>query len=759
MMANENKDLPGDSESPVEKTLKINIDDVLGTSPAVQARLKELEDEKARKAAAKEAADKATPVVDAEALEAKLEAKLQHEKIARAASESGSKSFVELLNADLSWETLRQVMTYEIPTPFSNSGPANLADMALSEGWVTEAQLDDLKRSQKIASDQIGQIMVERGLITNEQLAEAQVHKSRTGQPLWRTLMQLRMLVPEDVSNMLRSDFTLPFGQRPKTPFYEWLVANDRITLEQLDDAWSKAKEEETDFLTYLRQADLLTDQDIAEAMAKVNEVAYDSLETVVEIAPRLLRLVPASVLLRYHALPYRIEDKSLYIAFADENNLQDMQRLGLMLEYEVVPVIAPRGKLSELIAEFVPKEHTDFAVGNEEDLERLEKSGKVMPAVEMLTVVLRGLIRSEATDIHFEPQRTSVRIRYRVDGILHDIMSVSPAIGLRMATRVQNLAGMYMGNSTLPLDGHLTMVIDEQELQFRVSSIPAIHGVKLAMRLVQSDLAFCNFEPLGMEIEHRRLLNDILNAPNGIILTTGPTGSGKTTTLYACLNVMDCFTNNVMTIEDPVEYDVAGVSQIQVNNKTGLTFSVGLRAMLRQDPDIIMIGEIRDQETADIAVRAAMTGQLVLSTLHANSAPAAVNSLLHLGVRPFLLSSALRGIVFQRLVRRICEDCRESYAADEATVIELGLTPGEPVTLYRGKGCASCFQTGYKGRTGVYEILEVNEEFRQAVAESAPPKRLAHAAARAGMLSLREHAVKLVLAGVTTVDEMATIC
>lgn len=745
----------------VEETSKMDVNQLLGDNDAVRQRrdeyLRQRDEEQRARAAARELArseaSKADPErVKAEAADAKAAA------VQKTMRESQSASLVELLNRDVSWASFKDVLNYEIPSPFTSNHNADLADVALSEGWVTPAELENLKRHQEALGDSFGTILVERGMITEAQLAEAQAYKKRTGQPLWRTLMQLKMVGPEQIAEVLHSDLALPFGSLPNTPFHVYLMDHGVVQRDKLEQAWVAARDKKVEFKRYLRERKLLTDKQIAEALAFTLETPYESLDDVVEIPPRLLRLVPASVLLRHQALPYKVEGKKLYVAFAEEHNLKDMQTLGLLLDYELAPVIAPRDRLQVLINTFLPRDKSDLAVGSEAELQELEEAGHMLSAVDLLNVVLRGLVRSTATDIHFEPQRDSVRIRYRVDGLLHDVMSVNPIVGRKLSTRIQTLANMYVGQAQLPLDGHLTIDVDGQELQFRIATVPGVHGVKLAMRKVQTDLAFCNFETLGMTVEHRRLLSEILDSSNGLVLTTGPVGSGKTTTLYACLNVMDCFVHNVMTIEDPVEFDVAGVTQIQVNTKQGFTFSIGLRALLRQDPDVLMIGEIRDDETAEIAVRAAMTGQLVLSTLHANSAPAAVNALLHLKIRPFLLASALRGIVFSRLVRRICTHCSESYEADLPTKLEIGIDPKETLVLKRGKGCSHCFNTGYHGRTGVYELLKVGDAFREAVASHSPPSELEATALRDGMLRLSDHAMQLVRDGVTTVDEMQRI-
>ena len=396
------------------------------------------------------------------------------------------------------------------------------------------------------------------------------------------------------------------------------------------------------------------------------------------------------------------------------------------------------------------------MAYGEEEG--NLEDTTIFGIAVELLTVIVRGVLKSSGTDIHIDPQKESARVRYRVDGVLHDVMTIDPSAARKVVSRIKSLANMDVTNRHVPQDGHLIININEKSHNFRISTLPTIFGEKVAMRLVQSDMAFSSFEQLGLNKDQRKMLKSILSLPNGLVVTTGPVGSGKTTTLYSCLNAMDCFKKNIVTIEDPVEYDVTGVNQVQVNVKRDVSFAIGLRSILRQDPDVIMVGEIRDEETAEIAVRAAMTGSMVLSTIHANSAPTCISSFIQLGVKPYLVSHALSGIIFQRLVRRICASCKESYEATKADKRELGLNEHDDVKLFKGKGCADCLHTGYKGRIGIYEILQVDDVFRQAVVDNPSMENLKRAAQHANMLTLREHAIEQVVAGTITLDEMMRI-
>ena len=418
-----------------------------------------------------------------------------------------------------------------------------------------------------------------------------------------------------------------------------------------------------------------------------------------------------------------------------------------LTLDHRVRSVLVPRDQLMALLdrvldsaVDLPPEQVTDTS------------------AARILDLILRGLIRCRGTDVHFEPQRSSTRVRYRVDGRLHDMMTLDPPTARRLAARVMTLADMNVTEKHRPQDGHLTYKLDDTDCDVRIASVPCNHGQKLALRRVQAHMAHCSLEQLGMGKSQRQAMDAVMSEPNGLILVSGPVGAGKTTTLYSCLSCLDCLANNIMTIEDPIEYELPGGAQIQVNERLELTFASGLRAILRQDPDVILVGEIRDEETAQVAVRAAMTGQLVFSTLHANSAATAVTSLLNLDVPPYLVSQAVTGVVFQELLRKVCPECQYDVELTEFMRRELGLAADDRRKLSRGRGCKHCLQTGYSGRVGAYEILHVDEAFRDVIIRQPTSHELNDAAEKAGILSLRAHATQLVLNGVTTFDEMQRV-
>ncbi len=668
-----------------------------------------------------------------------------------AGDKAAKRGFYELLKQDVSWKAIKDVMTYEIPI-FGEASDDDIAEVLVQQGYVSHEQLEELKTHSDVIGDSVGQALVDRDIITADQLRDAKELKEATGQPLYRALMHLKLAVPQDLVDVLTAPIQLPFGNRVDDEFTRWIISNGIATEERLDEAWRESRERGEEFRNHLLQVGILSEEEYAKAVAHEADVPFDDLSGVYDIPDKLTHMLPAFLLRRHRALPYKLEDNKLFIAFPESHNVRDFEKLGLMLNFETQPVIAPQSTHAELVATYLPKD-SEAATS-----EILPDDGPVQPAVELLTAILRGLVRSTGTDVHIEPQRESIRVRYRIDGILHDVMTLTPDTAHRVVSRVKSLAQMDIAQRHLPQDGHVVLPVLDRPRNFRIATIPTVDGEKLAIRLVQSDLAFSSFGQLGMNAEQQELVDEILAMPNGLVLAGGPVGSGKTTTLYSFLNSMDCFAGNVVTIEDPVEYELAGVTQIQVNARRDLTFAVGLRAILRQDPDVIMVGEIRDDETAEIAVRAAMTGSLVLSSMHANSATTAIYSLIQLGVRPYMVGLATSGIIFQRLARRVCNFCREAYPATAADRLELEAGPDEELMICRGTGCAKCLHTGYHGRTGVFEILKLNDQYREAIAAEPSLTNLAEAAAEAKMISLREHAAQLVRKGVISIEEMTRI-
>jgi type IV pilus assembly protein PilB len=375
---------------------------------------------------------------------------------------------------------------------------------------------------------------------------------------------------------------------------------------------------------------------------------------------------------------------------------------------------------------------------------------------VRLVSSIIQQGIKLGASDIHIEPLDNSTRVRLRIDGVLQNHMNISAAAQSALITRLKILSNMNIAEHRIPQDGRIETIIDGIQVDLRLSVLPTVTGEKVVIRILGGIGSMLHRSDLGLSGNNERIFNDILKSPHGIILVSGPTGSGKTSTLYTILSEFNKEGSNIITVEDPVEYRVPGINQVQVNNKAGLTFASGLRSILRQDPDIIMVGEIRDSETAQIAVRAAITGHLVLSTIHTNDAASTVNRLINMEVEPFLVSSGVTGIIAQRLVRKICPKCTEEYKPSKYEIEMLGLP--ENVKLHRGAGCNSCSHTGYKGRTAIHEIIAMTKDLRVLIDKDATSDQIRDAAIKDGTITLQESCIKLVKDGITTFDEMLRV-
>jgi len=426
----------------------------------------------------------------------------------------------------------------------------------------------------------------------------------------------------------------------------------------------------------------------------------------------------------------------------------------------------AQTGGLAEVLSEM------DAAVGDVEvvegedeqwakaDIFELKESADEAPVVRLINMILVDAIRRGASDIHLEPYEKVFRVRFRIDGVLHEIMTPPKRLEAALTSRVKIMSNLDIAERRLPQDGRIKLRYNQREIDFRVSTLPTIFGEKTVMRILdkdalQLDLALLGFDPWSLEQFTRAI-----NQPYGMILITGPTGSGKTTTLYSAIHTINSPDVNIMTAEDPVEYNLKGVNQVQINEGIGRTFAAALRSFLRQDPDIILVGETRDLETAQIGIRAALTGHLVLTTLHTNDCPSTVARLLDMGIPPFLVSSALTLILAQRLGRKICKDCKQPYDADEETLVPYGHVPQGlgKIQLYKGKGCKSCSFTGMKGRVAIYEVMPISEKIREMTLRNAPTADIRDMALSQGMKTLRQNALQKVLEGVTTVEEVLRV-
>lgn len=484
----------------------------------------------------------------------------------------------------------------------------------------------------------------------------------------------------------------------------------------------------------------------------------------------KLYQNVPYSFVKKNVTLPVDEENDTIIVAVADPLNLDPLEELRLMLNCEIKTVYAPKevimaainecynreeGAASELIATM--KERSEEGKEEFEVYDLLDKSREQSPVIKLLNLILTEAIHQRASDIHFEPLETGLRVRYRIDGALQNRHAPPQEYQAQILTRVKVMAKMDIAEHRLPQDGRIKLKMGRREIDFRVSTIPIAYGERIVLRILDRGNVILGMDRLGILPNVFEELKRLISIPEGIVLVTGPTGSGKTTTLYSVLFELYSEDTNIMTIEDPVEYNLKGIAQIGVRPKINLTFAKGLRHILRQDPDIIMIGEIRDIETAEIAIQAALTGHLVLSTLHTNDAPSAITRLVDMGIVPYLLSSCVVGILAQRLVRTICAECKQSYDPTDRELQSIGLERKDLLHghLFRGEGCQECFGSGYKGRHGLHELLTVNNAIKKQIVKSPDAVELRQIALDTGMISLLTHGAELVREGMTTIAEV----
>ncbi len=502
----------------------------------------------------------------------------------------------------------------------------------------------------------------------------------------------------------------------------------------------------------------LITEEDLYSALSEIYNVPYVNLEDI-SIDPEVVKLVPEHISRRYKLIPIKLNGDKIVVAMSNPVNIYALDDVRIITGREVEPVIASEGQINQALDKIytIQKglEETLLNIAPEE--EETETTVEVLedeaPVVRLVNLTITQAVQEGASDIHIEPTESDVKVRFRVDGVLYDVMSPPKKIFPTLVARIKILANMDIAERRLPQDGRFRVTSQGKIIDFRVSTLPTIHGEKIVLRLLDRSAPLIGLEKLGFTEEVLKKFDWLIQRPYGMILVTGPTGSGKTTTLYSALAKINTPEKNIITVEDPVEYQFPRINQVQVNTKVGLTFASGLRSILRQDPDIIMIGEIRDRETAEIAVQAALTGHLVLSTIHTNDSAGAIARLMDMGIEPFLISSSVIGILAQRLARRICSRCKVPKQPTEEEMKVLML--GENDILYEGKGCEACRHTGYKGRIGIFELLIIDDEIRSMIVDKIPANMIRETVVKKGMKTLWEDAKLKVKNGITTYSEI----
>ncbi len=628
--------------------------------------------------------------------------------------------------------------------------------------------MPELNDSSDTAED-----LVKQQIITKADLAEARKREELSGTPWYRQLVQMKKLNFDTVNDVLQYEFHSRSERQKHSRLGTTLVEGGILSEDELSSALALQKRSGKLLGTVLLELGLITAEDTGRALAK--QYGLEFVEVSKARSERMaLDLVPESMAKQKAFIPVRLEGDRLTVLISGPQMPARLKDVGVLLG---VRVHAQMTAVDDLVAEVearygggksgrspdraepaaagrqievkegsgeeryvsgaettghvTDEEVEDMNVQYEDEPRRFEeiaREARGVPVVKLVSTIIEGAINSGATDIHLDPQDPEMRVRYRIDGVLHDVMSIPEDIENAVVSRLKILADLDITETRHPQDGHMSLQVAEAEFDVRVSTLPTFLGERIVLRLLDQSSVLAGLRDLGLEAEDEKTLRRIVEQPYGMILVTGPTGSGKTTSLYSCLNEMDVMTESIVTLEDPIEYQLSGINQVQIEADIDLTFASVLRASLRQDIDVLLVGEIRDPETARIAIRAAMTGHLVFSTLHTNDAPEAITTLRNMDIPSYLISSALTAIVAQRLVRQVCPDCKTTYAPSK-TLLKSVKLPETTKRLSRGKGCENCYHTGYRGRTGIFEVLEVTDPIRKMIAADEPVEKIVKAA------------------------------
>jgi len=568
-----------------------------------------------------------------------------------------------------------------------------------------------------------------------------------------------------------------PIEQLKSRPLGRVLIKMGKITRDKVHKALSVQKESATAVPIGQVLLDLgyITDKDLNLGLAFQLGMVYIDLANI-DIADNIIGQITAQMAMTYRVLPVDYEESSntLVIAMDTASNFRATDDLRTLLGFNIKAMITDTDQLEQALGRYYSGKaesigdligelsEDDFLAefkdrGESIDLNELRELADSNPVKRLLNLVLLQAIRDKASDIHFEPFETEFKMRYRIDGVLYEMIPPPRHIAVALSSRLKVMANLDIAERRMPQDGRIPLVVQGRPVDLRVSVLPTMFGESVVLRVLDRAQVQLDLDLLGLLPEEIDTFRRLIGKPNGIVIVTGPTGSGKTTTLYSALSELNKVESKLITTEDPVEYDIDGIIQVQIRSEIGLTFSRCLRSILRQDPDIILVGEIRDLETAQIAVQASLTGHLVFSTLHTNDAPSSVARLLDLGLEPFLITATMEGIVGQRLVRKVCNNCRTAFQPTEEALMELELTPEKVAgkQFYYGKGCDYCNNTGYKGRMGLYEIMELDDDLREAIMQRASTNILRDKALKKGMGTLRESGITAIFEGMTTLEEV----
>ena len=552
----------------------------------------------------------------------------------------------------------------------------------------------------------------------------------------------------------------------------ELLLARGLINEEQLEEALFQASERGRSVSRVLIELGFLHEADLVMILAEQIGLEFIDLAEA-HIDASAVAMVPESTARKHTCIPVELDDDGrLVLAMADPNNVVAVDDIRAFTKRDVKVVVATKAEVVGAIsrhyridrtAETLAEEAAAEKEAEDKTLEAITASAGAQdaPIIKLVNLLITQAVNDRASDIHIEPDERTLRVRFRIDGVLHEVMNPPKSVQAGITSRLKIMAEINIAERRIPQDGRISVVVQGKQIDIRVATLPTVHGEKIVLRLLDKSSVLLQLQDLGFQPDNFYRFEESFTKPYGMILVTGPTGSGKSTTLYATLNILNSDEVNIITVEDPVEYQLAGVNQVQTNVKAGLTFASALRSILRSDPDIVLIGEIRDRETAQISIEAALTGHLVLSTLHTNDAPSALTRLTEMGIEPFLVASSLDCVLAQRLARRLCERCKEPYAPTEEELVsaKLRFDPSEELpTLYRPVGCTACGRTGYRGRLAVHEIMTVTEDIERMVTENASSEDIGKVARSQGMLTLRDDGMEKVRQGVSSIEEILRV-
>lgn len=708
---------------------------------------------------------------------------------------SDGKSLGEILTSDaLSLKTYRDLLTMEIKLPF---GKSRRREIQLAMGQPVRISYQEMQTIlNKYKPDpQVLIQLIHRDNLISDEVAEAALDIiQRLGEDCYNALLEREIITPEIIARVVeKSDNELSRINRI-TLALEILKYNKVLNDKEASEIRARYEETNTPIAEILPTVKNLKPADILDIILKGMYLPMVNLRET-KIDKETVLALPEAFVRRELFLPLGIEEKRIISAMPDPLLMRLADTVSILTGKYVLPYFAPQEEVMNKIIKVLSPERKEpveatpvpaetIVYGKEETkvtpprkktgeeklpeetegvvarvgeprLRRIQTLVDSQSTVQLANSLIEFAIATRATDIHLEPMRDGLRVRFRIDGKLQNIMRIPREMQLPLISRIKVLSNMDVTERRRPQDGHFGLNVEGKYFDFRISSLPVNLGEKIVLRILEKSTVLKGLADLGLDEAHQKIMTDLIRKPYGMILVTGPTGSGKTTTLYSALQLLNSMERNIVTIEDPVEYQLDGINQVQVDYNINLSFANGLRAILRQDPDVIMVGEIRDSETARIAVRAALTGHLVFSTLHANRTVSALNGLIQMEVSPFLASSAVNAVITQRLVRKICPQCKISFTPDKGTLDALGLPTDKKYKFYRGKGCDHCLNTGYYGRTGVFEILVMDDEIRNLLIEKTPEHKIFDVAVKKGMTTLMANGVQKILDGITTPEEV----